>query len=220
MVETAAAAHRVLLQGAQARRGLARAANARARARDAAHEFMRRRRHSGKMADEIERHPFGRKHGAGGTRHRHERGLRRDGRPIARIGRDLDLACKLGKSRGHERQPRDHARLARDHDCARRRVLRDGGDRGDVAGAAKILGERARDRGIDLERRQEGIRAEKGACHYRVPADAGPVDQLLRPRSRRKGPMQARAVSASSLPSARPIGVPLRRLQNRSRLPP
>src|SRR5262249_37980703 len=46
MVETAAAAHRVLLQGAQARRGLARAANARARARDAAHEFMRRRRHS------------------------------------------------------------------------------------------------------------------------------------------------------------------------------
>jgi hypothetical protein len=103
VVETAAAAHGVLLQGAQARRRLAGAANAHARARDAAHEFMRRRRHSGKMADEIERHPFGGKHGAGGTRDRHERGLRRDGGAITRMGRDLDIGCKLGKGRGHER---------------------------------------------------------------------------------------------------------------------
>src|SRR5262249_31635585 len=99
-------------------------------------------------------------------------------------------------------------------------VLRDGRDRGDVAGAAKILGGRARDRGIDLERRQEGIGAEKGACHARAPAEADPVDQLLRPPPRRKGPMKACFVSASSLPSARPIGPPLRRSQDRSRPPP
>jgi len=36
---------------------------------------------------------------------------------------------------------------------ARWRVLWDGCGSGNVAGAAKILGERARDRGIDLERR-------------------------------------------------------------------
>ena len=37
-----------------------------------------------------------------------------------------------------------------------------GRGRGDVAGAAEILGERARHRGIDLERREEGVGAEQG----------------------------------------------------------
>src|SRR5262249_11742881 len=100
VVETAAAAYGVLLEGAQARRRLARAANARARAGDAADEFMRRRRHSGKMADEIKRDAFGGEDGAGGARDRHERGLRRDGGPITRMGSDLDIGRKFGESRG------------------------------------------------------------------------------------------------------------------------
>src|SRR5262249_25842973 len=99
-------------------------------------------------------------------------------------------------------------------------VLRDGRSGGNVAGAAKILGERTRDRGIDLERRQEGIGAEKGACHDRAAADAGAVDQLLPRPPPRKGPMKACVVSASSLPAARPIGAPARRSQDRSRPPP
>src|SRR3989442_5247731 len=41
---------------------------------------------------------------------------------------------------------------------ARARVFGAGGERGDVAVAPEILGERARDRGVDLERRQEAIR--------------------------------------------------------------
>jgi hypothetical protein len=55
------------------------------------------------MAEQVERHPFGGKDGTGGTRDRHERGLRGDGGPIARIGCDLDLGRELGESRGHER---------------------------------------------------------------------------------------------------------------------
>ena len=46
VIEAAAAAHRVFLQRAQPRRGLARAADAGVRAGDAAHEFVRRGRHA------------------------------------------------------------------------------------------------------------------------------------------------------------------------------
>ena len=59
-------------------------------------------------------------------------------------------------------RPDDRAGLARDHDGARARAFRNGRDRGDVAGAAEVLGERARDCGVDLERRQEGVGAEQG----------------------------------------------------------
>ena len=63
----------------------------------------------------------------------------------------------------------DHASLARDHDRARRRVLRNGRDRGDVAGTAEILGQCARDHRVDLQRREEGVGAEQGCGHDGMP---------------------------------------------------
>ena len=85
MVESTAAAHGVFLERAQPRCRLARAADAHAGAGHPAHELVRRRGHAGEMAEQVEGHPFGRKHGAGGTCHGHQerlclRRLRRRGR--------------------------------------------------------------------------------------------------------------------------------------------
>ena len=103
MVETAAAAHGVFLQGAQARRGLAGAADARARTGHAADEFVRRRRHPRKTTEQIERDPLGGKHRARGPRDDHQFALAGNARPVTRVGRDLDLRRKLGERRGDER---------------------------------------------------------------------------------------------------------------------
>src|SRR5262245_48519231 len=75
VVEATAAAHCVFLERAQARRGLARAADARARAFDAADEFVRCGRHAGEMTEEIERDAFGRQHRAGRPGNAHQGGL-------------------------------------------------------------------------------------------------------------------------------------------------
>jgi hypothetical protein len=64
---------------------------------------MRCRRYPGKTAEQIEGHPFGGKHSAGGPGHNHQFALGRDPRSITRIGGDLDLRGKLGKTRGDER---------------------------------------------------------------------------------------------------------------------
>ncbi len=152
VVETAAATNRVFFERAQARRRLAGTADARTRAGDTAHELVRRGRHPREASQQIERGAFGAKHGACRPRHRHQLGFGRDARAVAHIGGNVDLRRKLGKGRGHERQARDHARRARHDDGAGRCVFGDRGGRGDIAGAAEILGQRARDRRIDLER--------------------------------------------------------------------
>ena len=74
---------------------------------------------------------------------------------IARMRLDLDVGREFLECRDRERQARDHAGLARDHDRAGRRVFRDRRNRGDVAGAAEILVERAVDGLVDRKRRQE-----------------------------------------------------------------
>jgi hypothetical protein len=165
MIEAAAAAHRVFFERPQPRRGLARAADAGVRAGDAAHEFMRRGRHARKAAEQIERHAFGGEHRAGGPVDGHQRGLGCGAHAVTAIGRDPDPGRELLKRRGDQRQAGDHAGGARDHDRVRRRVLRNGRDRGDVAGTAEILGQCARDHRVDLQRREEGVGAEQGCGH-------------------------------------------------------
>jgi hypothetical protein len=165
VVEAAAAAHRVFLERPQPRRGLARAADASAGAFDAADEFLRRGRHAREVAEQVERDALGREHGTRRALERHQRRLARYARAVASLGRDRGLGGELGEGGGGERQAGDHARLARDHDRARARACRDGRDRGHIPGAAEVLGERARDHRVDLERRQEGVGAEQGGGH-------------------------------------------------------
>src|ERR1700722_381418 len=86
-----------------------------------------------------------------------QRGLFRACGAVAHVGGDLDRGIELAKDRGGDWQPRDRARLARRHHGAAARALRDGRGRGDLAGAAEILGERARDRLVDRERGEEGV---------------------------------------------------------------
>ena len=73
----------------------------------------------------------------------------------------VDVGRELLEARGDERQAGDHAGFARHHDGARLGVFRNGRDRCDIAGPAEVLGESARDDGIDFERRQEGVGAEQ-----------------------------------------------------------
>jgi hypothetical protein len=65
---------------------------------------------------------------------------------IATSGASLRKAAATRGSTG------DHAGVARDHDRVRGGIFRNGRDRGHVAGAAKIFGQRARDDVVDLER--------------------------------------------------------------------
>ena len=165
VVEAAAAAHGVFLERAQARRGLARAADASARAFDAADELVRCCRNAGEMAEQIERDALGCQHRTSRPCHMHQRRLCGDARAIACKRGDRDLGRELAEGGGDQRQARDHARFARDHDRMRGGIFRNGRDRGHVARATEIFGQRARDDIVDLERRQEGIGAEQRLRH-------------------------------------------------------
>src|SRR4029453_372157 len=83
VVETAAATHGVFFQGTQARRGLAGAADARARTGHAADEFVRRRRYPQKTPEKMEPTPLGGKPRARGPRHDHQFALGRNARAVA-----------------------------------------------------------------------------------------------------------------------------------------
>ena len=61
------------------------------------------------------------------------------------------------KYRDRERQARDHAGLPRDHHGMGVGRFRDGGHRGDIAGAAEIFVEGALHGLVDGERGQEGV---------------------------------------------------------------
>ena len=149
VVEAAAAAHGVFLQRAQARRGLARAADARVGACGAAHVIGRQRGDAGQAADEIQRGALADEHGA--------RRARRSSAaccpaataaPSRACGLDADVGrracCNVATASG---RPAIDAGLPRHHDGAAPCVrFRNGRDRGDVAGAAEIFVERARAR--------------------------------------------------------------------------
>ena len=112
------------------------------------------------MAEQIERGALGREHGAGVAGDGHQRGLGRDAIAVAGAGLDVDVGREPPERGRDQRQAGDRAGLARDHDGARRRAGGNGRDRGHVAGAAEVFGERALDRGVDLERRQEAFGIE------------------------------------------------------------
>ena len=153
VVEAAAAAHRVFLQRAQAGRGLARAADAHVGAGDAAHEFVRgawRRRTDGRVRLSAAR-------SAASTA--------RAG-PVTVIS--AVLAATLAPSRAWavisisgaslrnaaatSGSPAITPALRATTTARAGEVFRNGGDRRHVAGAAEILGQRARHRVVDLER--------------------------------------------------------------------
>ena len=162
VVEAAAAAHRVFLERAQPGRGLPGAADAGLAGPDLAHIGSGGGGDAGQMLDEIERHALRRQHRARVAVDVHQRGPGLDRRAVAHRRHDLDVGRKLAEAGGGERQAGDGAGLPRDHHGAARRAGRDRRDRGDVAGAAEILGERARHRVLDLERRDEARRIEQG----------------------------------------------------------
>ena len=157
VIEAAAAAHGVFLQRAQPGRGLARADDARLGVGDARDERRGRGGDARQVAEEIERGAFGAENGARIARDRHQLGAGRDRRAVARVRRDLDLRRQPAERRLDQRQAGDHAGLARDHDGAAARILRHRRGRGDIAGAAQILFERARHRRFDFERREKGV---------------------------------------------------------------
>ena len=75
---------------------------------------------------------------------------------------DLGLGREPLERGGNERQPRNHAGLPRDDDGTRGRALRDGRDRGHIAGAAEVFGKRARHGIVNFERGEESVGAEEG----------------------------------------------------------
>ena len=86
--------------------------------------------------------------------------------PSRACGSDLDARRELAERRLDQRQAGDDARFARGKHGAALCVFRHRRDRGDVAGAAEILFERAGDRGFDLEWREKCVGAEEGLRHW------------------------------------------------------
>ena len=206
VIEAAAAAHGVFLERAQPRRGLARAADARARAGDAAHEFMRRGRDAREMAEKIERDALGRKHRAGRAgRPSSARSWRRRWRRRALRG-DLDLGRELGEGRGHQRQAGDHAGLRapprwRAPTCP--------------PGWSQSRSRRRRGRGP--RRARASPRRRSRAARGRRRGRAG---RWSWPSVAAVGVMLRFKPTASNSPSARPSAAPCRRSPDRSRPPP
>ncbi len=80
---------------------------------------------------------------------------------VADMRAHVDVGRELLQRRQRQRQAGDHAGLAGDQDGLRLGRLRDRRKRGDVAGAAEILVERAMHGLVDRKRRQEGVGIEQ-----------------------------------------------------------
>jgi hypothetical protein len=161
MVEAAAAAHRVFLQRAQARRGLARADDARSRVRDQPDESIGRGGDARQVSEKIERGALARQDGAGRPLDDEQRRARLDDGAVARVRRDAEVGAERAEHRRDQRQPSDDAALARDHQGGRGRARGNRGGRGDVAGPAQVLRQRAPRGLLALEWRQKGLRAQE-----------------------------------------------------------
>ena len=179
VIEAAAAAHGIFLERAQARRGLAGAADAQLRAGGMAHIIGGERGDAGQPADEIQRGALAGQHRARRARNRQHVHAGGDGRAVAIMRLDVDIRRQLLKRRNRQRQSGDHAGLPRDQDGVGLGCFRNGGDRGDVAGAAEILIERALHRLVDGERRQKRVRMQqRGWCCHDARSRSG--DHRLR----------------------------------------
>ena len=162
MIEAAAAAHGVFLQRAKAGRGLPRAADAGLGLARRAHISGGRGGDAGQVLHEIERHALARQHRSRIAVDVHQHGPGFDCRAVAHDRNDLDIRSKPAEAGGRKRQPGDGAGLPRHHHGPARRAGRNGRNRGDVAGAAEVLGERSRHRVLDLQRRDEAAGVEQG----------------------------------------------------------
>jgi hypothetical protein len=160
VVESAAAAHCVFFQRAEPRRRFPCATNACLRVCGQLDECCSGRRDAGQVAEEVQGGALGRENRAGIAFDSEQRGFRRDRGTIAVMRFDRDLRIELGECRLDQRQPGHRSGLARHGHGARARSFRHRRNRGDIAGAAEILGQRARHRGIDFERREKRIRVE------------------------------------------------------------
>ena len=116
VIETAAAAHRIFLQRAQARRGLAGAADPHFGAGGVADIIGGQRRDAGEPADEIQRGTLARQHRARRARNRQHMHAGGDRAAVADMGLDADVRRQFLQDRDRQRQARDHAGLPRDHD--------------------------------------------------------------------------------------------------------
>ena len=161
MIVAAAAAHRVFLERAKSRRGLACANDAGLGMSDARGEFGGRGRDTGKVTEIIKCNALGAENGARIAGNRHQRSAGPGSRSVAGMRRDCDIGRQAAESRLDERQAGDHAGFAHDDESAAIRVLRHGSGGGDVAGAPEIFLKRARDRRLDFERGQKSIGAQK-----------------------------------------------------------
>ncbi len=163
MVAAAAAAHRVLLEGAQPGGGLAGADDARGVRPDRRHQLAGGGGDAGEAAEEVERRALGREEGAGGSAH-HRQDLAGDG--VAAVGEvDLDRAAGVEQAEGGERrlQPGDPTRRPRHHARLGAEVGRQDGVAGQVAGAAEVLLEGAPDDRLVQQGVEGGHRAPAAA---------------------------------------------------------
>ena len=154
VVDAAAGAHRVFLEGAQARRRLAGAGDARSGAFDRGDVGSGERRDAAQMPKKIERGALGRE-----QRPRLALDMRNprcgsDLAAVGDIGNELGVGVERLEACRSEILPCDHARLARDDLGLGGGVSRDDRIGGDVAGLPEVLFQRGGDRAMDEEGRQ------------------------------------------------------------------
>ena len=165
MVGAAAAAHRVLLEDAQRRRGLAGIEDGDA-ARGGVHEARGQGRDAREPLQEVQRDPLGREQGPGPSGHFGHRLAGFAAGPVAPAHGEDRVGVELPEGRFGDPDAGDHQRRLGDDDAARlhRRVHR--GRAGDVA-AADVLGEGAGDQvAHELGRRPD-------RCAHAAPPGAG-----------------------------------------------
>lgn len=154
VIEAAAAAHRVFLEGTEARRRLARIDDFRVRACNSIDVLTRQRRDARQAAEKIQRHTLGRQQRARvpGNACDHRAGLHRFA--VAGFDREIGFRPDRAEGRFGERKTCDDARLARGDDGVGRCVRGDCCIRRDVAGKSEIFVKRIADGRVDEVLRQ------------------------------------------------------------------
>ncbi|KAG1450938.1 hypothetical protein G6F57_016284 [Rhizopus arrhizus] len=136
VVAAAPHAHRILLHGAQARHGLARAGDAGAVSRNGAGNGGGGRGHAAQVAQEIQRHAFRGQHRAGIAAYAGDFHTRPQVAAVGLRYGKCDSGIHRAKRQAGQVQAGQHAFLARDQARFRHGVCRHDGIGGAVAGAA------------------------------------------------------------------------------------
>ncbi len=155
MVDATAAAHGVLLERTQPRRGLARVGNARSRAGHGIDQPARRRRNPAEVPHEVERRALCRQDAARRAGQPGDDGASLDAVAIGSHQLDADAGIDLPACLDEERQARDDTGATRHQHGARLQGRPDRRGARDVAGTAEILGQRTCD-GVADDRRGHG----------------------------------------------------------------